>query len=446
MKKVIFYAMIGMLVSLTGTLVAQQTEQMNSPTHIRGVSSQSIGFPGDDSGGRQADSWTTIADTTCLTNPGDWVGIGTDSPSKKLEVFLDADAQHAIYVNNPHTGLSSRTQMFLTNGNVDVLMAAANRFGAAFFGTMTNHEIRFTTNDVSKMVIKPSGDVGIGTLNPNYRLDVAGSINATEIYINGSPLAAGPTGPTGAPGPQGPAGITGSTGATGAMGLAGPTGPAGSTGPQGLTGVTGTMGATGAMGLAGPTGPAGFTGPQGTTGATGPMGPTGAIGLVGSTGPQGPAGTTGTTGATGPIGGTNKQFIFNDNGIAGGAEVYYNVNGSVGIGTQNTGTYELAVDGEIAARELNINLDAWSDFVFADDYQLPTLENVENFINENGHLPEIPSAENVVENGVNVGEMQTKLLQKIEELTLYIIELKKENVAQKEEFSRRLSLLEEANE
>ena len=64
----------------------------------------------------------------------------------------------------------------------------------------------------------------------------------------------------------------------------------------------------------------------------------------------------------------------------------------------------------------------WSDFVFDKTYKLTPLSNVEKFINENHHLPNIPSAENVVENGVNLVEMDAKLLQKIEELTLYIIQ------------------------
>ena len=69
----------------------------------------------------------------------------------------------------------------------------------------------------------------------------------------------------------------------------------------------------------------------------------------------------------------------------------------------------------------------WSDFVFKSDYQLRSLKEVETFINENGHLPDIPSDEEVITNGVNVGEIQSKLLQKIEELTLYLIEMKKNN-------------------
>ena len=64
----------------------------------------------------------------------------------------------------------------------------------------------------------------------------------------------------------------------------------------------------------------------------------------------------------------------------------------------------------------------WPDYVFAEDYELTPLSEVENFIRENQHLLEIPSAEEVAQNGQNLGEMNALLLKKIEELTLYVIE------------------------
>lgn len=66
-----------------------------------------------------------------------------------------------------------------------------------------------------------------------------------------------------------------------------------------------------------------------------------------------------------------------------------------------------------------------ADFVFETDYKLNKLEYVERFIKENHHLPEIPSAKEMTENGMNVGELNKTLLQKVEELTLYIIEQNK---------------------
>lgn len=102
------------------------------------------------------------------------------------------------------------------------------------------------------------------------------------------------------------------------------------------------------------------------------------------------------------------------------------VDGKVGIGTLTTGSHQLAVEGSIGAREIQVETGSWSDFVFENDYDLPTLEEVEQHINEKGHLPEIPNEAEVIENGINLGEMNAKLLQKIEELTLYMIEINKE--------------------
>ncbi len=100
--------------------------------------------------------------------------------------------------------------------------------------------------------------------------------------------------------------------------------------------------------------------------------------------------------------------------------------GRLGIGTWTPGNYKLAVNGGIRAKYIDVET-GWSDFVFEQDYNLMTLEDLEQYIKDNGHLPDIPSAEDVAQNGVNVGETLSKLLQKIEELTLYVIDLKKEN-------------------
>ena len=107
-------------------------------------------------------------------------------------------------------------------------------------------------------------------------------------------------------------------------------------------------------------------------------------------------------------------------------------NGNVGIGTENPGAWKLAVNGKIRAKEVKVET-GWSDFVFEEDYDLPTLEEVEEHIKTEGHLKDIPSATQVEENGILLGEMDSKLLQKIEELTLYMIELNKKVKALEEE-------------
>ncbi len=125
------------------------------------------------------------------------------------------------------------------------------------------------------------------------------------------------------------------------------------------------------------------------------------------------------------------RFI-NDKGIAFEATNRYtadmviNNGGIVGIGTTNPDpNFKLSVNGSIRSKEVNVEAN-WSDFVFLENYELLTLEEVEQHINENGHLPEIPSEAEVSENGINLGEMDAKLLQKIEELTLYLIQQNKE--------------------
>lgn len=109
-------------------------------------------------------------------------------------------------------------------------------------------------------------------------------------------------------------------------------------------------------------------------------------------------------------------------------------NGSVGIGFATgyvaghnmTQGYKLAVYGGIICQEVKVVAGLpWSDFVFADDYELKSLQDVESFIKKNKHLPDVPSEKEVNDKGVNLGEMDAILLQKIEERTLYLIEQNK---------------------
>jgi len=113
------------------------------------------------------------------------------------------------------------------------------------------------------------------------------------------------------------------------------------------------------------------------------------------------------------------------NGKAKGVLYVEGETNSVGIGTSNTGSHKLAVEGTIGAREIKVEVGTWSDFVFNKDYELKDLEEVETFIEENNHLPDVPSEKEVLENGIALGEMDATLLQKIEELTLYMIEMNK---------------------
>lgn len=119
-------------------------------------------------------------------------------------------------------------------------------------------------------------------------------------------------------------------------------------------------------------------------------------------------------------------FNSNQGGIklgASGPTIFGSSAGNVGIGTTSPGAYRLAVEGRIGAREVEVKTGAWADFVFDPAYKLRPLEEVKAFITANGHLPEVPSEEDMIKNGNNLGKTDAILLQKIEELTLYIIEL-----------------------
>jgi hypothetical protein len=95
-------------------------------------------------------------------------------------------------------------------------------------------------------------------------------------------------------------------------------------------------------------------------------------------------------------------------------------NGNVGIGTTSP-THKLSVKGTIRAQEIIVDNTNWADYVFEEDYRLAPLAEVESHIKARKHLPGIPSAAEVAEHGVSMGDMQAKLLSKVEELTLHLI-------------------------
>jgi len=108
--------------------------------------------------------------------------------------------------------------------------------------------------------------------------------------------------------------------------------------------------------------------------------------------------------------------------------LFLNDDGNVGIGVDPddiNAAYKLSVNGSIRSKEVVVET-GWADFVFEPGYKPMDLKELESYITENGHLPGIPTACEVEENGVKVGETEAKLLEKIEELTLYIIEMNKQ--------------------
>jgi len=129
-------------------------------------------------------------------------------------------------------------------------------------------------------------------------------------------------------------------------------------------------------------------------------------------------------------------------GANGGAEpavgaLNINDNGDIGIGTA-TPKAKLAVNGDILTKKVTVSLDNLPDYVFDKQYPLPSLPALEKYIRENSHLPGIPSADSVQRNGLDLGSNQAVLLQKIEELTLYVIQQNKTI----EEMKKRLDAVE----
>ncbi|WP_439694708.1 hypothetical protein ACFGVS_16050 [Mucilaginibacter sp. AW1-7] len=106
-------------------------------------------------------------------------------------------------------------------------------------------------------------------------------------------------------------------------------------------------------------------------------------------------------------------------------------NGNVGIGT-STPQETLSVNGNIRSKQVKVETANWPDYVFKKDYQLPSLTDVKNYIDENQHLPGMPSEAEVAKDGLNLGEMNKLLVKKVEELTLYLIEKEKKEKAQSE--------------
>jgi hypothetical protein len=109
---------------------------------------------------------------------------------------------------------------------------------------------------------------------------------------------------------------------------------------------------------------------------------------------------------------------------------------ALGGGKLATG-YQLSVNGKTICTEAWVQpVASWPDYVFSKGYELPTLASVEEFINRNSHLPEVPSAADVEANGVNLGGMNAILLKKVEEMTLYMIQANKEMLQMKEKVAQ----------
>lgn len=123
---------------------------------------------------------------------------------------------------------------------------------------------------------------------------------------------------------------------------------------------------------------------------------------------------------TSPSGAANSWLDWND-------VMSIRNDGHIAIGCNPENNFLLAVNGAIRCKKVKVEATSWCDFVFTDDYKLRSLNEVQNFIEANKHLPDIPSAAEIEQNGIDLAELVKLQMLKIEELTLYLIQLSKEN-------------------
>jgi len=140
------------------------------------------------------------------------------------------------------------------------------------------------------------------------------------------------------------------------------------------------------------------------------------------------------------IGGNTTNYLpkWDGSALVQSASVFEDASGNVGIGATTVPVgYKLAVNGKVIATELKVQSTPWPDYVFEKDYPLLSLADLETFVQQNGHLPGIPGQAEVAANaGVEIGDMQRRMLEKLEEMTLYIFQLKKENDGLKQRLER----------
>jgi len=333
---------------------------------------------------------------------GKKLGIGVDSVTQVLQLKSDDPR-----IEMERTG-SNKWQARIDNNGKFVIQDATN----------ITEPIKIEAGSPTDAIhIKNNGNIGVGNPAPAHMLDVAGSVNANALLINGQPVNADN------PWILNTSNVYTTTGNVG-LGTSNPNHQLSLPGGGANISLGDNIfingeGSTGRISNNAFRNGASWNIPDNTSYSTTiEMRDNGVIDFYGTTTAGNPT--------------WNKMF-----GIDAPNNVSYFPSCNVGIGTSSPQS-KLAVNGVITTKEVNVTIDGWSDFVFDDDYSLMSLQKLKHFIRQNNHLPDIPSSEDVAKNGINLGEMDAKLLQKIEELTLYLIEIQKENA----ELRRRVEKLE----
>lgn len=388
---------------------------------------------------------------------GQNVGIGTTTPAARLDVKTTSN-----YVGQ----FNGAAPMYMAIFEGDVYRGYWGSYSGnpedVDFGTgsgNTTGKLHFTIQANPRLTINPAGEVGIGTINPNHKLHVDGG----DLFVQSS-VGLIRFGYEGANEWQ-----MATTGAGADLRWYTTTNGGTTITPRHYFSQNGNMGIGGFSGPGVPLGRLDVIG-AGTTSSTNTFllrnSNLDTIIRVRDDGRMG-IGYNGTTyGRTINLGGTGINFYTANEAAFGGAifptdtslVLWSNSNsnnylvfqpswGNTGIGTYTPNAkfhlngamlvgnnsariatnYEVSVDGEIMCENLTMqNSTSWPDYVFENDYQLMPLSDLEKSIRENKHLPNVPSAEEISRNGINMQVITKAHMEKIEELTLYIIQLKKE--------------------
>jgi hypothetical protein len=365
--------------------------------------------------------WTKTGDNQYSAVDGN-VGIGTNSPDSKLDVNgalrISGGAQRLNFVTE-EAGPDGNFIAFRKSPGIQFIRADNTVLGRMEYVDTLDYAnfLRFHTGSTQSndLIINTSHEVGIGTNDPQAKLQVSGGAgDQVRIHAASDPILQFTEGFLGNQTKKGYVQVSGDNLRLGTN--------SGNTAGKFIVRNNGSdhffIDAAGRVGInqSNPTSQLHVSGRTYINNGSGE-----ALGLDG----------------TNPFiqfyqSGSAKSFIQQT-----GSTLFMGVNGgnlqldaaqiAIGANLNKAAGYKLAVTGKVICEEVKVMLSGnWPDYVFDKKYKRPSLSDLEKFIEQNKHLPNIPAASEIESNGVEVGDMQRKMMEKIEELTLYVIELKKE--------------------